>query len=66
MSKKTFDPAVDIAPNMGDTEALFPPSPSAVPVAANVSMKPGLCWFHKKHGDKATNCRKPCSFSGNK
>ena len=26
---------------------------------------PGLCWFHKKHGEKATNCRKPCSFSGN-
>ena len=32
MSKKTSDPAVDIEPDMGDTEALFPPSPSAVPV----------------------------------
>ena len=70
MSKKTSDPAVDLSPDMGDSEALFPPSPSAVPVAANVSMKlptfrPGLCWFHKKHGDKAINCKKPCSFSGN-
>ena len=70
MSKKTSDPAVVIERNMGDTEALFLPSPSAVPVADNVSMKlptsqPGLCWFHKKHGDKAINCRKPCSFSGN-
>ena len=25
----------------------------------------GLCWFHKKHGDKAQNCRHPFSFSGN-
>ena len=24
-----------------------------------------FCWFHKKHGKKANNCRKPCSFSGN-
>ena len=23
-------------------------------------MPPGACWFHKKHGDKAVNCRKPC------
>ena len=23
----------------------------------------GLCWFHKKHGDEAYNCRKPCSFA---
>ena len=44
MSKKTSDPAVDTAPIMGDTEALFPPSPSAVPVAANVSMKLPTFW----------------------
>ena len=25
--------------------------------------QPGLCWFHKKHGDEAINCRKPCSFA---
>ena len=29
---------------MGDTEVLFPPSPSAVPVAANVSMKLPTFW----------------------
>ena len=29
-----------------------PPSRSPKP--------PGACWFHKKHGDKAFNCRKPC------
>ena len=44
MSKKTSDPAVDTAPIMGDTEALFPPSPSAVPVAANVHMKLPTFW----------------------
>ena len=26
---------------------------------------PGACWFHKKHGEKAVNCRKPCSMSEN-
>ena len=24
-----------------------------------------LCWYHRTHGEKATNCRKPCSWSGN-
>ena len=23
-----------------------------------------LCWFYKKHDEKANNCRKPCSFLG--
>ena len=44
MSKKTSDPAVDIALILGHTEALFPPSPSAVLVAANVSMKLPTFW----------------------
>ena len=44
MSKKTSNPAVDVAPDMGDTEALFPPSPSDVPVAANVHMKLPTFW----------------------
>ena len=26
---------------------------------------PGAFWFHKKHGEKALNCRKPCSMSEN-
>ena len=26
---------------------------------------PGACWFHKKNGEKAVNCRKPCSMSEN-
>ena len=45
MSKKAAtDPVVDEAPGLGDTEALFPPSPDAVPVAANVSMKLPTFW----------------------
>ena len=44
MSKKVFDPVVDEAPGLGDTEALFPSSSDAVPVAANVSMKLPIFW----------------------
>ena len=44
MSKKTADPAIDVAPILGDTKALFPPSPDAVPVAANISMKLPTFW----------------------
>ena len=44
MSKKTTDPAIDVAPILGDNEALFPPSPDAVPVAANISMKLPTFW----------------------
>ena len=39
---------------------------SPTPASTTRSPTPsGLCWFHKKHGEKANNCRKPCSFSGN-
>ena len=41
---KATDPAIDEAPVLGDTEALFPPSSDAVPVAANVSMKRPPFW----------------------
>ena len=44
MSKKATDSFIDEAPALGDTEALFPPSPDAVPVAANVSMKLPTFW----------------------
>ena len=44
MSKKATDPAIDEAPVLGDAEALFPPSPDAIPVAANVSMKLPTFW----------------------
>ena len=37
MSKKS-DPVIEEAPGLGDTEALFPPTSDAVPMAANVSM----------------------------
>ena len=48
MSKKASDQVVDEAPGLGDTEALFPPSPDAVPVAANNSMKlPTEVWFEQ-------------------
>ena len=45
MSKKTTEQAIDVASILGDTEALFPPSPDAVPVAANVSMKLPTFWL---------------------
>ena len=46
MSRKSTDPVVDEAHGLGDTEALFPPSPDAVPVAANNFMKlPTEVWF---------------------
>ena len=44
-----------------------PSLPKHSPNPAPTSRSPipsGLCWFHKKHGEKANNCRKPCSFSG--
>ena len=44
MSKKANDPVVDEAPGLGDTKELFPPSPDAVPVVANVSMKLPTFW----------------------
>ena len=44
MTKKATDPAIDEAPVLGDTEALFPPFPDAVPVTANVSMKLPTFW----------------------
>ena len=25
----------------------------------------GLCYYHSKFGNKATKCRKPCSYQGN-
>ena len=43
MSKKATDSVIDEAPGL-DTEALFPPSPDAVPVTANVSMKLPTFW----------------------
>ena len=44
MSKKAADPVADEATGLGNIEALFPPSPDAVPVAANVSMKLPTFW----------------------
>ena len=43
MSKKA-DPVIEEAPVLGDTEALFPPTSDAVPVAANISMKLPTFW----------------------
>ena len=44
-------------------------SPTPAPTPAPTSRSPtlsSLCWFHKKHGEKANHCREPCSFLGNK
>ena len=44
MSKKQDTAAIEEAPGLGDTEALFPPTSDAVLVAANVSMKLPTFW----------------------
>ena len=37
---------------------------SLTPASSSRSSRPpGACWFHKKHGDKAVSCRKPCLVS---
>ena len=41
-----------------------PRSPTPAPSSRSPDLS-GFCWFHKKHGVKASNCRAPCSFSGN-
>ena len=38
------DSVIEEAHGLGDTKAIFPPSPDAVPVAANVSMKLPTFW----------------------
>ena len=44
MSKKQDTTAIEEAPGLGYTEALFSPTSDAVPVAANVSMKLPTFW----------------------
>ena len=39
-------------------------SPTPAP-SPHSSVPPGPCWYHKKHGNKAQHCRKPCSESEN-
>ena len=34
-------------------------SPTPAPSSRSLT-PPGVSWFHKKHGEKALNCRKPC------
>ena len=43
------------ASRQSPTPALSPRSP----------VSQGPCWYHKKHGNKARHCRKPCSKSEN-
>ena len=39
---------------------------SSTPAPSSISRtSPGHCWYHKKHGEKAVNCRKPCLDSEN-
>ena len=45
MSKKTADPTVDVAPVLGDTEALFPPSADPVPEVAGAAVHMKLPTF---------------------
>ena len=39
-------------------------SPTPAPTSRSL-MPPGACWFQNKHGEKAVNCRKPCSMLEN-
>ena len=39
-------------------------SPTPAP-SSRSSTPSGFCWFHRKHGVNAINCREPCSFSRN-
>ena len=43
---------------------LFKRYPTPAPMTRTPTPS-GLCWFHKKHSEKANNCRKPFSFLGN-
>ena len=45
MSKKTADPTVDVAPVLGDTKALFPPSADPVPEVAGAAVHMKLPTF---------------------
>lgn len=29
------------------------------------AFSPTLCWYHRSHGENATKCKQPCSWSGN-
>ena len=41
-------------------------SPSRSPApSSSSSTSSGFCWYHNKHGVNASNCREPCTFSGN-
>ena len=58
--------SVKIPPSRRSQTRTRSPSRSPTPAPSSRSPTlPGFCWFHKKHGVKATNCRTPCSFSGN-
>ena len=45
------------------------PSPtskrSLTPAPSSHSSSQGPCWYHKKHGNKAQHCQKPCWESEN-
>ena len=75
-SRAKVIPLHPVTPKSSDS-VKFPPSrrshvqtrsPSRTQTPAPSSRSPtppGYCWYHEKHGVKASNCREPCSFSGN-
>ena len=65
----------DVLKDSLQVNAVTSPSHPSKPPLAECSYTPALslrsptspssCWYHKKHGEKAVNCRKPCSGSEN-
>ena len=40
-------------------------SPTPTPTPASNTSDNSLCWYHQKFGDRARDCRQPCSWSSN-
>ena len=49
----------------GSSKASQPSKPTTTGDGkTNVAKKPKLCYFHRKFREKATKCKKPCSWKG--
>ena len=67
-SEETMDPqAVNAVRGVSSAHRERRSSVSSNSSSATTSRRPAsnLCWYHRTHGENATNCRKPCSWSGN-
>ena len=61
-----FDDSVQVNTLSVRTRTVLSAKRSSTPAPSSPSpSSPGPCWYHKKHRDKAQNCRKHCSESEN-